>query len=408
MAQQIEHQIQCSNIFVEYLLSTLDPLVLATSVPELACSELHAEVAAFAHMSESGQLSLVATARSLHAFHMAPAPDLLLKIARAALSSTKPLLANADEDSYDALLVAAGFQTLLCVPIQAQDQLIGILLILWEDVMPTDSDLLIHAQLCSRYLGMAFANAQRYVDAERGQSRTLQRLLLAERLDGMSRLTAVIAHEINNPLQAIVNTLQLLGRPLDPEKRARYLGMAQIEADRLINIVQRALAIHQPNREGRRAVGLHALIERAVDQVLPQCAERQVAIKREFAAGAPHIIGVASHLREVFVGLIQNAIEATSSGGQVTIRTQIDYEIAGAHDQVITVEVSDDGVGIPEEHLQDIFEPFYTTKQEHAGMGLTICYSVIEHHAGRLSVSSSSHGTTFRVSLPVASAADSV
>ena len=408
MIHLIDNRTQCSNMLVEHLMSTLDPLVLATSAPELACNELNADVVAFAHMSETSRLILAANARSLQSFHMAPQTEVLLKIAQSALGADKPLLSSAAKPGFDAALAAAGFHTLLCIPVQAQDQLVGIVIVLWEDVMPPDPELIGQAALFGRYLGMAFANAQRYVDAERGQGRSLQRLLLAERLDGMSRLTAVIAHEINNPLQAIVNTLQLLGRPLEPEKRELYLSMAQVEAERLVNIVQRALAIHQPNREGRRAVGIHALIERAVDQVLPQCRERQVAIKREYVAGVPHIIGVASHLREVFLGLLQNAIEATTGGGQVTIRTQIDYEVAGAHDQVITVEVIDSGAGIPEERLQDIFEPFYTTKQEHVGMGLTICYSVIEHHAGRLSVSSSDQGTTFRISLPVASAADSV
>jgi two-component system, NtrC family, sensor kinase len=219
----------------------------------------------------------------------------------------------------------------------------------------------------------------------------------------MSRLTTVIAHEVNNPLQAIVNTLQLLGRPLEPAKHERYLMMATEEAERLARTLQRALALYQPAREGRRAVGLHTLLERVIDQMHPLCLAHQIVIERDFSTENLHIIGVVSHLREVFLSLIQNAIDASKSGGRVLLRTKADLSADSVRDQIAIIEVIDQGTGIPADQLHHIFEPFYTTKNEQAGMGLSICYDIIEHHAGRLTVSSSDAGTTFHVSLPLAS-----
>lgn len=232
--------------------------------------------------------------------------------------------------------------------------------------------------------------------------RPIQRLIQAEKLAGMSRMTAVIAHEINNPLQAVANALQLLGRPLDQEKRERYLAVAQAEVDRLVTLVRRALDIYQPSREGRRPVSVHALLDVVLEQANQQLTKNGVEIERLWAAGTPRVIGIGSHLKEVFFNLMLNAIEAMPQGGKLSVRTLVGDGAPGMAARIVTIDFTDTGPGIAEEQLDEIFEPFYTTKHNSAGMGLSICYSIIEHHAGRLSVSSSPNGTTFRVILPVA------
>jgi signal transduction histidine kinase len=117
-------------------------------------------------------------------------------------------------------------------------------------------------------------------------------------------------------------------------------------------------------------------------------------------------VGVASHLREVFLSLGLNALEAMPNGGQLTIRVRIETELANCYTQMVVIAFTDTGSGIPDERLQEIFEPFYTTKNGNAGLGLAICYSIIEHHAGYLSVRTSEQGTTFEVNLPAISSSD--
>lgn len=231
--------------------------------------------------------------------------------------------------------------------------------------------------------------------------RPLNRLMLAERMAAMQRLTAIIAHEINNPLQAIANTLRLLDRPIDPEKRSRYLSMAQVEADRLIALIRRALDLYQPAHEARRALALHPLLESVVDQFGAQLSDHHVTTRWELLDGSPHVSGISGHLREVFLCLVQNAIDAMPSGGSLTIRTRIEAEPSELNEQLVVIEVTDTGPGIPDAQLQQIFEPFHTSRVGAMGMGLPITYSLIEHHAGRVSVSSSDQGSTFRVSLPI-------
>jgi two-component system, NtrC family, sensor kinase len=234
------------------------------------------------------------------------------------------------------------------------------------------------------------------------QWRPLQQMMLAEKLAGMSRLTAMIAHQINNPLQAITNTLRLLSRPLEQEKRDRYLSLAQTEIERLTGLVRRMLDIYQVTRVSYRPVAIHTQLESAIAQISASVDREQLVIERDLAPGNPRVMGSGIHLREVFVSLIQNAVEAMPAGGRLVVRTRIEA-IAGAQGGVVMVEVSDTGAGISEENLEQIFEPFATTKDGAVGMGLAISYSIVEHHAGRLSVHSGPGETVFRATLPLAS-----
>jgi two-component system NtrC family sensor kinase len=236
--------------------------------------------------------------------------------------------------------------------------------------------------------------------------RPIQRLMLAERLAGMNRLTAMIAHQINNPLQAIANSLQVLTRPLEAEKRERYLRMAQVEVERLSGIVRRALDIYQAPSIGRRAVAIQPLIASVLSQLAEQAIQARVQIIHAEPYPAVVVVGFANQLREALLSLGRNAIEAMPEGGTLTIRAFSALEVSGNSDHVVVIEVSDTGVGIPEEELERIFEPFASSKNDATGMGLAICYSIIEQHAGRFAVSSSAEGTTFRVTLPSASSGE--
>ena len=222
------------------------------------------------------------------------------------------------------------------------------------------------------------------------------------KLAGMGRLTASIAHEINNPLQALHNTLHLLlSRSFPEEKHAQLLGMAQNEVDRLATLVQRMLELHRPSSKDMRPLSVHGLLESALAGTASTLQQQHVLIERDWADHLPWVIGIGGHLRQVFVDLAINALESMPDGGRLMIRTRLEDGAQGATPRIL-VEFADDGVGISETEVQHIFEPFYTHKRNSAGLGLAISYGIIERHGGMLSVSSSGHGTTFRVVLPAA------
>ncbi|NJP05675.1 MAG: GAF domain-containing protein [Chloroflexaceae bacterium] len=253
----------------------------------------------------------------------------------------------------------------------------------------------------------------------------MQQLIQTEKLTALGRLVSSIAHEINNPLQAIQNTIHLLiNRSLCDEKRQRYLVMAQDEVEHLITLVQRVLEFYRSSREGMRPTNTHELLKSVLSMVANQLQSRRVRVVSDWYAELPPVLAIASHLKQVYLNLILNAIESMPNGGLLTIRTYVSSQsetpddtttslapshvlIAGVpcyphHELAVVIEFSDTGEGIPPEELPRVFEPFYTTRLENSGLGLAISYSIIEQHQGELSVSSAvGKGTTFRLRLPV-------
>ncbi|HEX5692863.1 MAG TPA: ATP-binding protein [Roseiflexaceae bacterium] len=236
------------------------------------------------------------------------------------------------------------------------------------------------------------------VRSSRLEHDSTQRHAQTEKLAGMGRLASSIAHEINNPLQAIHNSLYLLlNRQLSDDKRTRYLGMAQEQVERLTSVVQRMLNFYQPSRDGVRPTALHPLLEQVLRAEAERIERAGVTVVREWSEGLPRVMGVAGHLKQVFQNLIANAVEAMPGGGSLVVRTRA---LDDGHTRLVIVEFCDDGPGIPDGEMDSIFEPFYTTKTHGTGLGLAICYSVIEQHGGVLSVRRDGEQTAFQIALP--------
>jgi two-component system NtrC family sensor kinase len=253
------------------------------------------------------------------------------------------------------------------------------------------------------------------------RQRLAKQLVQTEKLAALGRLSASLAHEINNPLQAIHNSVHLmLSRPLSEEKRQTYLTMTQDEIERLISIVQRTLDFYRPNRDGMRPVDVNEIIDAVLTLTEGQLHEHRVQVVRE-GDGPPRlpwVFAVSGHLKQVCFNLIFNAVEAMPEGGELRVRTYVeepgDDDGAGfvrvggrgASDgggPWVVIEIADSGAGIPEHELPKIFEPFYTTRFKGTGLGLAVSYSIVEQHHGDMAVRSApGAGTTFRVRLPIA------
>jgi two-component system NtrC family sensor kinase len=230
-------------------------------------------------------------------------------------------------------------------------------------------------------------------ELERSQAQLVQ----AEKMAAIGRLTASIAHEINNPLQAIHNSLHLsLHQDLNDEKRFRYLNMAQSEVRRLIEIVVRMLDFYRPSRGGVRPAAVNEVVENVLQLAHKRLQHGKVELHKHLAPDLPAIPMVADQIKQVFLNLIINAVDAMPSGGELWLRTRLTEDENWIH-----ISFQDTGVGLSSEQMSHIFEPFYTTKSSGTGLGLAISYGIVERHGGVIDVSSPpGEGATFTVKLP--------
>jgi two-component system NtrC family sensor kinase len=222
-------------------------------------------------------------------------------------------------------------------------------------------------------------------------------LIQAEKLSALGRLAASLAHEINNPLQALRSGLALLlNRPLDAEKRQRYIAVANREVERLIGIVERMLGFYRPSAEQQEPTDINAILEEVLALAGKKLQHSKISTQTELAAGLPPVRAVASQIHQVFLNLLLNAIEAMPDGGRLTITTGLSSDRREA-----LIAFADTGQGIPHEEISRVFEPFYTTKLKGTGLGLAISYGIVERHGGRIEVRSKlGKGSTFTVRLP--------
>ncbi|HID64223.1 MAG TPA: response regulator [Anaerolineae bacterium] len=298
---------------------------------------------------------------------------------------------------------AIGFVTrsILCVPLKVKDKIIGAIEVINKLDSQFDENDLWLLNYMAGSVAIALENARLYTelsDFARELEKSQAQLVQAEKLAAMGRLAASIAHEINNPLQAIHNCLHLtLKKPLDEEKKIRYLGMAQEEVERLITIVQRMLEFYRPSREGMAPTDVHTIIENVLALSSKRLQHGKITVTKKLAPDLPVIHAVRGQLKQVFLNLVINAVEAMPQGGELCIETKSSEDGEG-----LSVAFTDTGVGLSEKEQENIFEPFFTTKATGTGLGLSVSYGIIERHGGRIEVQSElGKGATFTVHLPL-------
>jgi len=241
--------------------------------------------------------------------------------------------------------------------------------------------------------------------------RTHNRMLLVEKMASLGKLAAVVAHEINNPLAGINTYAKLLLRRMDeqPESEGRdsqngaqeterALRLIEHEAGRCGDIVRNLLLFSRTPNARFAPEEIPPLLERCTMLVRHQATLADVELVADLEPDLPAIVCDASQVQQMILALLMNAIEASETGDTVTI--------AGHHElsaEMVVLEVIDTGRGIPEEHLGQIFEPFFTSKEEGSGvgLGLAVVYGIVERHSGFLDVTSTAKsGTVFSVWLP--------
>lgn len=289
----------------------------------------------------------------------------------------------------------------LCVPLVVKDEAVGAIQVVNKlNDQFTRNDRVLFVSIAAS-VAAAIENSWLYnevADFAQELERSQAQLIQAEKMAAVGRLAASIAHEINNPLQAIHNSLHLTLRPtLSKEKQARYLAMAQEEVARLIDIVRRLLEFYRPSR-GRRAVtGVNQVIDNVLTLANKRLQHGHIEVKTHLVSELPALRVVPDQLAQVFLNIVINAIEAMPNGGRLTVGTTKTRDGKWVH-----ITFADTGPGMDEETKASIFEPFFTTKQTGTGLGLAISYGIIERHGGQIQVDSAPEvGSTFVVQLPV-------
>ena len=242
-----------------------------------------------------------------------------------------------------------------------------------------------------------FVDLREQLAMERKLHRTQEQLLQSEKLAAMGRLTSQIAHELNNPLYGIMNTLELMKTEIPPDNRRRkLLDMSLSETMRLAEMLRKMLSFSKPDQEERNPVDMNTLIDEILLLYEKQLFENTIKLAKSFAEDPGLVKASKNQLRQVFLNMISNAKDAMPDGGTLTVKTEADSNN-------VRVIFSDTGVGIKEENLNKIFDAFYTTKEsvKGVGLGLSVCYGFILDHGGDIKVQSKlGEGTTFTIILP--------
>ena len=227
----------------------------------------------------------------------------------------------------------------------------------------------------------------------------------SQRLAAIGKLTAEIAHEINNPLESVGNLLYLAMRePGMPGSACEYLRTAERELARIVQISKQTLSFSRESAEPV-PVRVTELMDEVVGLYSRRIGQKKLAVIREYRA-TELIPGLPGELRQVFSNLVTNAIEATSPGGllRLRIRTVVQHR-GGESRRGLRITVGDSGVGIPDSVRSRIGQIFFTTKGEAGtGLGLWVTGGVIARYGGTLQVRSSTgavHGTVFSIFLPL-------
>jgi two-component system NtrC family sensor kinase len=244
----------------------------------------------------------------------------------------------------------------------------------------------------------------RVKEKTRELEKTQSQLIMAEKMAAMGELSAMVAHEINNPLSGILSYAKVSSRYLNRgdidsetlESVKKNLTFISTETKRCGNIVKNLLLFARKTSGDIKEEHLHTIIDNSIEVIDHSVKMKELALVKELDPENDVIQCDASGIQQILVALIINSIEAVPRGGKITIKT--DYR---TEKDRIRIMVMDNGKGIPDDVLPHIFEPFFSTKVKSTGLGLSVVYGIVEQHAGVINVESKvDEGTTFTIVLP--------
>ncbi len=310
---------------------------------------------------------------------------------------------EADERLLAAAAVLGPYRKGVCLAIHGEaHELLGLLVLIDDRVTDAFSlDDVAMLESLAVQIGVVVENSRQY-----------RRMQVRDRLAALGQMAAGLAHEVKNPLGAIKGAAQLLAEPSDgaaaDAASQEFVQIILEEVERLDRVVGSVLDYARPSKGNPALQDVNAIVRRTL-QVLAPVQGEEISVKTELGDGLPRVRVDAEQLRQVLINLVGNATQAMAGAGCVTVITRGRYESrSGTGDEPVVppwveVVVQDQGPGIEPKVLQNLFVPFFTTKDHGTGLGLAISQRMVEEMGGRIEVvSSPGAGASFVVSLPAA------
>jgi two-component system nitrogen regulation sensor histidine kinase GlnL len=228
----------------------------------------------------------------------------------------------------------------------------------------------------------------------------------ADRLASIGTLAAGLAHEIKNPLGGIKGAAQLLRRSTNGDAKVnKFTDIMIREVDRVNHLIEQLLQLSQPAELHLEPLNIHQILDDVLLLESQSDHGKANQVRKRFDPSLPPVRGDRGQITQVFLNLIKNGFQAMTAPGTLTVTTRVetDYHIRGGSDarnRFIWIDVADEGAGINDEDLKQIFSPFFTTKTNGTGLGLATCYRIVNEHGGLIRVDSAAgQGSTFKVAL---------
>ncbi|UCE07956.1 MAG: histidine kinase, partial [bacterium] len=256
-------------------------------------------------------------------------------------------------------------------------------------------------------VSLAFENAYLYQQ----QKSRLRKMYRADRLATLGQLAAGAAHEIRNPLTSIRSTIQYLLKAIQEDNKKELVSGLIAEVDRINEIIEGLLSFSKPGKPETEKTNLDSLLEQTLSLVATSAKKRKIEIDYNFNTFEKILKADPAQLKQVFLNIIINALQAMNEGGRLQISVELrsrESQFAAESKNSFYITFEDNGEGIPKEDLEHVFDPFFTTKKDGTGLGLSISYGIIQQHSGDIEIESLSkedrpegHGTKVRIMLPI-------
>jgi signal transduction histidine kinase len=284
------------------------------------------------------------------------------------------------------------------IPLISKGQLIGIINLSYKfnkDIY-SDEDIELLSTLANQ-MAVAIENAKLYEDLKRSKSYVRR----ADRLASLGTLTAGLAHEIRNPLVAIKTFIQLLPERFnDEEFLNHFTNIASSEVDRISLFINELLNFARPYEPKLEFEDVNTVLDGIVLLVSTQTKKKRVNVVKSYSPDLRLVQIDREQIKQVFLNVLLNAVAATPEDGSITVKTRSFTKPEG--EPYIQIEFTDTGCGIPSDQLEEIFNPFFSTKSTGSGLGLSISHQIVEDHKGFIHVESElTKGSSFFINLPL-------
>jgi len=315
------------------------------------------------------------------------------------------------EDPYVESIIEEGLQSTAYIPLVSQGEPLGAMAVSSHSAFNFSEYHVEFLTAIGNQIGVAVENANLYESINRAYQElkeVQEQVIRTEKLASLGKLSATIAHEINNPLAAVLNYIRLMIKLMDRNRFttdrlgdiSRYLGTMETETARCGEIVKNLLAFSRQAKITIETHSIEKIIERTHPLISHDLKMKEIRLIKDMEADLPDVLCDFKQIQQVLLNLLSNASESMWQGGTLTL-TARRFHKSG----FLEVLVSDTGCGIPEKEIENIFEPFFTTKEEGkgVGLGLSVAYGIMTRHNGSIEVESElGKGSTFKVMLPVA------